>query len=236
MARRQNIRGKILQFMLVLVPLVVFVTFVLQKYSSPFQDVKDDMRRALFKSSSTSTQTSKGPSKAGTCVMKTDCAADHFSFFIQSGAANVVAPKICFQNKLLLGTIKNNAGPGINIVIVNGKTGEVIKTAFFNMYNGDVKPLIALLKGVETGSVVLMASYDDPATKLSEDARKLITEFGSSNVKSLGFRDNWVFVGGKGAGVKSNFEKYLKNDGKNNKYESWPELVELQGCIPKYVE
>lgn len=43
--------------------------------------------------------------------------------------------------------------------------------------------------------------------RLNEDARKLIAELGSSSVKSLGFRDNWVFVGGKGASVQNNFEK-----------------------------
>eukprot|EP00064_Thunnus_orientalis_P019653 superscaffoldBa00005014_g19779 len=72
--------------------------------------------------------------------------------------------------------------------------------------------------------------------ELNEDARKLIAELGSSAVQSLGFRDNWVFVGGKGAAVKSNFEKHLKNDKVKNKYESWPELIQLQGCIPRYLE
>ncbi|XP_042372451.1 protein FAM3C-like, partial [Plectropomus leopardus] len=72
--------------------------------------------------------------------------------------------------------------------------------------------------------------------RLDEDARRLISDLGSSSVKSLGFRDNWVFVGGKGASVQNNFEKYLKNDNTKNKYENWPELIDLQGCIPKYLE
>ncbi len=45
--------------------------------------------------------------------------------------------------------------------------------------------------------------------RLNEDARKLIAELGSTSIQSLGFRDNWVFVGGKGAAVKSNFEKVM---------------------------
>uniref|UniRef100_A0A4W6BKV2 ILEI/PANDER domain-containing protein n=1 Tax=Lates calcarifer TaxID=8187 RepID=A0A4W6BKV2_LATCA len=165
-----------------------------------------------------------------------NCPGDHFSFLIRSGAANVVPPKICIQNNLVLGGVINNAGYGINVVILNGKTGEVIKTGHFDMYSGKVKPLIELLKSIEKGSIVLMASYDEPSSKLTEDARKLIAELGSSVVQSLGFRDNWVFVGGKGATVKSNFEKYLKNDNMKNKYENWPELIELTGCIPKYLD
>ncbi|XP_070687384.1 protein FAM3C-like [Pempheris klunzingeri] len=233
MARRTSFKGRVLQCMLVLVPAAIFITLILQKYSDPF---KADVRRALSEASDVSRQSTKPPSKLSACDTVTDCPKDQFSFFIRSGAANVLAPKICVQNKLVLGSVLNNAGPGINIVILNGKTGEVIKTEHFNMYGGDVKPLIALLKNIAAGSAVLMASYDDPSTKLNEDARKLIAELGSSAVQSLKFRDNWVFVGGKGAEVKSAFEKHLKNDNTKNKYEKWPELIELEGCIPKYLE
>ncbi|KAG7231603.1 hypothetical protein INR49_010998 [Caranx melampygus] len=107
----------------------------------------------------------------------------------------------------------------MNIVIVN-----------------EVQPLVEVLKSIEKGSIVLMASFDDPSTKLNEEARKLIAELGSSDITTLGFRDNWVFVGGKGAEGKSSFEKTMKNDNAKNKYENWPELIDLQGCIPKYLD
>uniref|UniRef100_UPI0025AE991F protein FAM3C n=1 Tax=Doryrhamphus excisus TaxID=161450 RepID=UPI0025AE991F len=169
---------------------------------------------------------------AGPCVSNSRCPEDHFSFYMQSGAANVVAPKICVQSKLVLGTVLNNAGLGINVVVLNGKTGAVLQSDHFNMYSDDDKPLIDFLKNIQQGSVVLMASYDDPSTKLSGEAKKLIGELGSSVVQSLSFRDNWVFVGGKGV-VTSNFEKLLKNDKEKNKYNNWPELIQLEGCIPK---
>ncbi|XP_045894196.1 protein FAM3C-like [Micropterus dolomieu] len=233
MTRRQNFR--VLQVVMVMVPVVVLITFVLQNYGIFAATAYTfDWRRAL--SEGAAPQTPKTPPKqSGSCVINKECPEDHFSFFIQSGAANVVAPKICIQNKLVLGSVLNNAGYGINIVIINGKTGEVTKIASFEMYSGDVKPLIELLKSITDGSVVLMASYDEPSTKLNEDARKLISELGSSAVKSLGFRDNWVFVGGKGAAVQSSFEKLIKNDNAKNKYQNWPEIIDLQGCIPKYL-
>ncbi|XP_039988265.1 protein FAM3C-like isoform X2 [Xiphias gladius] len=226
MARRQNFRTRVLLSTSVLVFMVIFTTVILQTYSNPFTG---------FDTSSQTSKVSAKPS-AGSCATQGGCPDDHISFFIQSGAANVVAPKICIQNQLVLGTVLNNAGYGINIVILNGKTGEVIKTNHFDMYGGDVKPFIELLKSIEKGSVVLMASYDEPSSKLNEDAKKLIAELGSSMIQSLGFRDNWVFVGGKGTEVKTNYEKYLKNDNANNKYENWPELIDMQGCIPKYLE
>lgn len=42
---------------------------------------------------------------------------------------------------------------------------------------------------------------------LNDEAKQLMADLGSSAVHSLGFRDNWLFVGGKGATVKSDFEK-----------------------------
>lgn len=43
--------------------------------------------------------------------------------------------------------------------------------------------------------------------RLNDEARKLIAELGSSAVGNLGFRDNWIFVGGKGIKTKSPFEQ-----------------------------
>ncbi|XP_073327618.1 protein FAM3C [Pagrus major] len=233
--QRKNTRC-ILQISAVLVLVVVVYMLILEEYNSPFINEWSRYVNAEFdvgRSSQTSETLPKDTD--GGCFMNTDCPDDHFSFFMKSGAANVVAPKICIQNKVVLGTMLNNAGSGLNIVVMNGKTGEVTKTNYFNMYGGEVEPLIEFLKSIEQGTVVLIASWDDPSTKLNDDAKKLMAELGSSVVHSLGFRDNWLFVGGKGATVKSNFEKHLKNVHELNKYENWPELLELKGCIPKYM-
>lgn len=167
----------------------------------------------------------------------TICPGDSFSFFIQSGAGNVIPPKICFKNELILGASKNNAGVGINMAVVNGKTGEILKTGHYDMYGGGdqvVKSLIEFLQTIEKGSIVLLASYDDSATKLNEEARELIIDMGSSVVKTLKFRDNWIFVGGKGAATHTRFEKHLKSSSQNM-YAGWPELIDISGCIPKYL-
>ncbi|XP_029614624.1 protein FAM3C isoform X2 [Salmo trutta] len=158
------------------------------------------------------------------CGIPKPCPEGDFSFLITSGAANVVGPKICIEGKMVMGYVENNVGYGINIAVVNGKTGE------------DIEPLVEFLKSIENGSIVLIATYDDPATKLNEEARKLIRELGSSAIQSLGFRDNWVFVGGKGADVASTLEKHIKNNRDKNKYDSWPEMIEWQGCLPRYLE
>ncbi|XP_061663467.1 protein FAM3C isoform X1 [Syngnathoides biaculeatus] len=167
------------------------------------------------------------------CGLSKACPAGHFAFKMASGAASVVGPKMCLEDKMLMSAVKNNVGRGINIALINGRTGELNKTDFFDMWAGNVAPLIQFLKGIEDGTVVMMASFDDPSTKLNDEARKLIADLGSSAINNLGFRDNWIFVGGKGIKTKSPFEQHIKNSAETNKFEGWPEVLEMEGCVPR---
>ncbi|XP_077450044.1 protein FAM3C isoform X2 [Stigmatopora argus] len=167
------------------------------------------------------------------CGLSKSCPENHFAFKMASGAASVVGPKMCLEDKMLMSAVKNNVGRGINIALVNGRTGELYKTDCFDMWAGNVAPLIQFLKAIEHGTVVMMASFDDPATKLNDEARKLIADLGSSIINKLGFRDNWIFVGGKGIKTKSPFEQHIKNNAETNKFEGWPEVLEMEGCVPR---
>ncbi|XP_061617919.1 protein FAM3C isoform X2 [Phyllopteryx taeniolatus] len=167
------------------------------------------------------------------CGLSKACPVGNFAFKMASGAASIVGPKMCLEDKMLMSAVKNNVGRGINIALVNGRTGKLNKTDFFDMWAGNVAPLIQFLKGIEDGTVVMMASFDDPSTKLNDEARKLIADLGSSAINNLGFRDNWIFVGGKGIKTKSPFEQHIKNSADTNKFEGWPEVLEMEGCVPK---
>ncbi|XP_029350868.1 protein FAM3C [Echeneis naucrates] len=167
------------------------------------------------------------------CGLSKSCPTGHFAFKITSGAASVVGPKMCLEDKMIMSGVKNNVGRGINIALINGKTGEIIKTGAFDMWAGDVAPMITFLKEIKEGTVVMMASFDDPSTKLNGEARKLISDLGSSIINTLGFRDNWIFVGGKGIKTKSPFEQHIKNSAATNKFDGWPEVLEMEGCVPQ---
>uniref|UniRef100_A0A8B9SGT8 FAM3 metabolism regulating signaling molecule D n=1 Tax=Anas platyrhynchos TaxID=8839 RepID=A0A8B9SGT8_ANAPL len=167
------------------------------------------------------------------CGNQRSCPTKHFAFKIISGAANVVGPSICFNDEVLMSNVKNNIGRGLNIALVNGTSGKPLKTASFDMYSGDVQQLETFLQEIKDGTVILVATYDDAATKMNGKTRKLFSELGSSYVKHLGFRDNWVFLGAKGLQGKSPFEEHIKNDQKTNKYDGWPEMLEMEGCAPR---
>ncbi|KAM8895895.1 protein FAM3A isoform 2-T2 [Lycaon pictus] len=119
----------------------------------------------------------------------------------------------------------NSATPGVS--------GELIEARAFDMWAGDVNDLLKFIRPLHEGTLVFVASYDDPATKMNEETRKLFSDLGSKNVKDLAFRDSWVFVGAKGVQNKSPFEQHVKNSKHTNKYEGWPEALEMGGCIPR---
>ncbi|XP_012322476.1 protein FAM3A isoform X3 [Aotus nancymaae] len=150
------------------------------------------------------------------CGLPQPCPEEHLAFRMVSGAANVIGPKICLEDKMLMSGVKDNVGRGLNIALVN-----------------DVNDLLKFIRPLHEGTLVFVASYDDPATKMNEETRKLFGELGSRNAKELAFRDSWVFVGAKGVQNKSPFEQHVKNSKHTNKYEGWPEALEMEGCIPR---
>lgn len=167
------------------------------------------------------------------CGLSKMCPPGHFAFKITSGAASVVGPRMCLEDRLLMSSVKNNVGRGINIALINGKTGALVKVQYFDMWAGEVAPLIKFLKEIEEGTIVMMAAFDDPATKLNDEARQLISDLGSSVISTLGFRDSWIFVGGKGIKTKTPFEQHIKNSANTNKFEGWPDVLEMEGCVPQ---
>lgn len=166
------------------------------------------------------------------CDLSKPCTGNKFAFRLISGAANVVGPSICFENEIIMSPVKNNVGRGLNIALVNGSTGTALRYSSFDMYSGDPKVLLAFLKEIPNDALVLVASYDDPGTKMDDSIRELFTELGSSYAGQLGFRDSWVFIGSRLIKNKSPFEKFLKNDPRVNKYLEWPEMLDMEGCMP----
>uniref|UniRef100_A0A673YWW6 FAM3 metabolism regulating signaling molecule A n=1 Tax=Salmo trutta TaxID=8032 RepID=A0A673YWW6_SALTR len=156
------------------------------------------------------------------CGLSAPCPQKHLAFRVVSGAANVVGPKICLEDKILVSSVNNNVGRGLNVALVNGVSGELLDTKSFDMWAGGkrIKPLYP----------DVLLSFD--TCSLNDEARRLFEELGSTAVKELTFRDSWVFVGAKGIENKSPFEQRMKNSKNSNKYEGWPESLEMDGCVP----
>ncbi|KAL2093585.1 hypothetical protein ACEWY4_010897 [Coilia grayii] len=170
------------------------------------------------------------------CGLKKSCPRGTFAFNMKTGAANVLPPKMCFNGETIMSSSMKNTGEGLNIAVINARTGDVMRTGTFNMWLGDIVSLEPFLEAIEENTLVLIVTFDDGSTKMTDKARGLIAELGSSAINKLAFRDNWVFAGGKGISGKSPFEQHIKNNRSNNKYENWPELLEMEGCLPQKLD
>ncbi|KAL2090620.1 hypothetical protein ACEWY4_012883 [Coilia grayii] len=165
---------------------------------------------------------------SGTCPSPRDCPPNHFAFYIRSGLANVIGPKICFDGEVVMSGTKMNVGQGLNIVLLNGDSGNIISSGF---YTG-ADDMLVFLRGIQHGQIMLVASFDDPAPILTDKAREILKALGSSAIQTVGVRDGWLFAGQKGSDGNP-FEKHISNDEKTNKFEKWPGAIELSGCFLK---
>uniref|UniRef100_UPI00358F910A protein FAM3D-like isoform X1 n=1 Tax=Myxine glutinosa TaxID=7769 RepID=UPI00358F910A len=167
------------------------------------------------------------------CNPQMPCPDKHFPFTVVSGAANVMGPTLCFNNHVIMSQALNNVENGLNIALIDGYTGTLLSAKSFNVVLGDVYELIRFMHATPDGTIVLIATFDDAATRLNTKARSMLKDLGSVHVTSLAEKDSWAFVGAKGIEGYSPFEEILKNDPKTNRYDGWPEMVKLEGCIPK---
>ncbi|KAI9530774.1 protein FAM3A isoform X1 [Gymnodraco acuticeps] len=214
----------------VAVLLLVGLTWLLA--NSLFGGESGSSMRSFFTGASEKPTAAESRPRKYKCGLSAPCPAKHLAFRLVSGAANVIGPKICLEDKMLVSSVKNNVGRGLNIALVNGVTGELLDTKSFDMWAGDISDLLKYLRPLHEGTLVFVASFDDAATKMNDESRRLFEELGSTAVKELAFRDSWVFVGAKGIENKSPFEQRMKNTKSSNKYEGWPESLEMDGCIP----
>ncbi|XP_067095561.1 protein FAM3C-like [Osmerus mordax] len=175
------------------------------------------------------------PAASPKCKLSKVCPIDHFAFQITSGAADVVGPKICFEGKIVMSGVINNVGHGLNIVVVNGENGTVEKCAYLNMIIGKPEDILAYLKDIKPGMIVLAASFHDVAKMLTDEMREIFDALGSTMIKSIKHRDSWVFAGGAGTNEKSPFEKVAVSDPKSNIYEGWPDVAKIGGCFPRKI-
>ncbi|XP_044857041.1 protein FAM3A-like [Mauremys mutica] len=116
-------------------------------------------------SSTVTLQASAGPSGARSrhnklqprrykCGLPQPCPEQHLTFLLVSGAAN----KICLEDKMLMSSVTNNVGRGLNIALVNGVNGELIDARSFDMWAGYVNELPKFIRTLHGGTLVFVAS------------------------------------------------------------------------------
>uniref|UniRef100_A0A8C5RSY1 FAM3 metabolism regulating signaling molecule B n=1 Tax=Laticauda laticaudata TaxID=8630 RepID=A0A8C5RSY1_LATLA len=170
------------------------------------------------------------------CDHWSPCLPGTYAYRVLSGGGKERFPKICFEDKFILSEQEGNAGRGINIAIVDYKTGKVAATNYFDMWEGEFsRPMIDFLNKAPQKSLIFMVTHDEGSTKLKEDSKKVIAELGSKEIWNLKFRSGWVFLAAKGFKLPEHIqkEKIIHSDNRKNRYSGWPAEIQIEGCLPR---
>ncbi|XP_009976326.1 PREDICTED: protein FAM3B [Tauraco erythrolophus] len=169
------------------------------------------------------------------CDHWTPCLPENYAYRILSGGGKAKLAKICFEDELLISEEKGNVGRGINIAIVNYKTGQVDSTRFFDMWEGDhSEEMMTFIENAPEGSLFLMVTHDDGSARLKDVAKKLLEELGSKEIWNMKFRSSWAFIAAKGFKLPDNIQKEkINHSDRNNRYSGWPAEIQIEGCIPR---
>nr|XP_060496485.1 protein FAM3B isoform X1 [Panthera onca] len=170
------------------------------------------------------------------CDHWTPCPSDTYAYRLLSGGGRDKYAKICFEDELLIGEKTGNVGRGINIAIVNYMTGKVTATQYFDMFEGDNSgQMINFIQSAPSKSLLFMVTHDDGASRLKEDAKKVIEGLGSKHIRNIQFRSSWVFLTAKDLQLPKEIQRESINhsDSARNRYSGWPAEVQIEGCIPK---
>ncbi|XP_075375093.1 protein FAM3B isoform X1 [Mycteria americana] len=169
------------------------------------------------------------------CDHWSPCSPGNYAYRILSGGGKEKLAKICFEDELLISEEKGNVGRGINIAIVNYKTGKVTSAKFFDMWEGDHSgEMVTFIKNAPEGSLLLMVTHDDGSTRLKNEAKKLVEELGSKEIWNMKFRSSWAFIAAKGFKLPDNIQKEkINHSDKDNRYIGWPAEIQIEGCVPR---
>ncbi|CAF0770892.1 unnamed protein product [Rotaria sordida] len=180
------------------------------------------------------------------CGLLEACKENEFAVHVYTGKDKNDEPKICVDGKYVMAKGINDAGRGINIVVVsNGK--EVIRTGHFDTWQEDSTNLEIFLENLEENVIIIAVTFDEASTNLrnftriilqgigsqkigvSQHCKNLFFDLGSATIQNLKYRDAWAFVGRKGIKGFSPYEE-MSHSSTGNVYAP---PIDKRMCVPQ---
>uniref|UniRef100_A0A8C3MK76 Uncharacterized protein n=1 Tax=Geospiza parvula TaxID=87175 RepID=A0A8C3MK76_GEOPR len=163
------------------------------------------------------------------CGLWAPCPPGNFAYRILSGGGKRRRPKICFEDEEFINERNYEDKSGIIIAIVNCN-----HMCYYDSTDHS-REMMDFIRKAPEGTLLLMATHDDGSSRLNDDAKKLVEELGSKEIKNIKFRSSWVFIAAKGFKLPDNIQKEKINhcDQTKNRYKGWPAEIQIEGCIPR---
>ncbi|NXY68681.1 FAM3B protein, partial [Glareola pratincola] len=139
------------------------------------------------------------------CDHWSPCSPGSYAYRILSGGGTERLAKICFEDDLCVIDSTDHS-----------------------------KEMETFIKNAPEGSLLLMVTHDDGSTRLKDNAKKLVEELGSKEIRNMKFRSSWAFIAAKGFKLPDDIQKEkINHSDKNNRYDGWPAEIQIEGCIPR---
>lgn len=117
--------------------------------------------------------------------------------FSKSSRENLIVQRIIFTSSIIDKDI-NGCGRGINVAVVDSVTRSILSVSNYDTYTKDSSALETLLLTIRKGDIVILLTFDEPSSKLSQVTRLLLHELGSGMAQNLQHRASWYLVTQKG--------------------------------------
>uniref|UniRef100_A0A0M3JQS8 ILEI domain-containing protein n=1 Tax=Anisakis simplex TaxID=6269 RepID=A0A0M3JQS8_ANISI len=135
-----------------------------------------------------------------------------------TGTDKLDSPSLCVNDHFIFDRDLNGAGRGLNLVIIDAKTHGVVRTGHFDTYE-QVPSWWPFSSGCQLAKLSLW---------LSDLAKDIFYELGSSLIYKLKFRASWYFVGQKGIDGFSAFEDLTMPPAGSD----WAKAINKKVCVP----
>jgi len=128
---------------------------------------------------------------------------------------------------------RKNSKRGINVVALNGADHKIILNGVYNTSNrkkNESDRLVKDLSSLPEGTVIIAAVRDDGARNLKHSAKKVFMAMGSQDIKKLGYKQSWGFIGVKG------LKRYVEQSGVTTEFGtvlSYTKVVKKERKVEK---
>uniref|UniRef100_A0A8R1XTN2 ILEI/PANDER domain-containing protein n=1 Tax=Onchocerca volvulus TaxID=6282 RepID=A0A8R1XTN2_ONCVO len=165
------------------------------------------------------------------CGHSENCPEDEIPMFFYSGKDKDDSPQLCVNGRLIIDRNLNSAGRGLNLVVIDSKTHQVMRTGHYDTYLEDSSALVLFLEQLSPGEILAVISFDEASNSLSDMAKHIFYELGSSLIYRLKFRASWYFIGQKGIDGYTPFEDMNLPSGND-----WAKPIRQSICVPSVLD
>ncbi|KAL3983099.1 hypothetical protein ACH3XW_49805 [Acanthocheilonema viteae] len=165
------------------------------------------------------------------CGHSENCPEDEIPMLFYSGKDKDDSPQLCVNGRLIIDRDLNSAGRGLNLVVIDSKTHQVMRTGHYDTYLEDSSALVLFLEQLSPGEIVAVISFDEASNSLSDMAKHIFYELGSSLIYRLKFRASWYFIGQKGIVGYTPFEDMNLPSGSD-----WAKPIRQTVCVPSVLD